>query len=125
MAAASCSPESFPSFGNDFSVKDKYAETAIYVSDGGRETCSALTGHRHGLSIRLSTRAWPRGHGYARRGLQTEARNSVGTPVGCITASADSVDAAYSVARFFPVPVRLSDAEDAVRLNSVLSTMTR
>ena len=106
-------------FGNDFSVKVKYAETGDIpcpTADAkpvapSQVTVTVINTTQHqGLASKATDMLQT-------AGFQTEEpSNSDVEYTGRvrITAGADSVDAAYSVARFFPGShVRLSDAEDA------------
>ena len=106
-------------FGNDFSVKIKYAETGdipcptANTKPVAPDQVSVLvinTTQHQGLASKATDML-------STAGFQTEepANSDVEyTGKVRITARADSVDAAYSVARFFPGShVRLSDAEDA------------
>nr|WP_306284525.1 LytR C-terminal domain-containing protein [Schaalia odontolytica] len=106
-------------FGNDFSVKVKYAETGDIpcpTADAkpvapSQVTVTVINTTQHqGLASKATDML-------STAGFKTEEpANSDTEYTGKvrITARADSVDAAYSVARFFPGShVRLSDAEDA------------
>ena len=106
-------------FGNDFSVKIKYAETGDIpcptantkpVAPSQVTVTVINTTPHQGLASKATDML-------STAGFQTEEpANSDTEYTGKvrITARADSVDAAYSVARFFPGShVRLSDAEDA------------
>lgn len=105
-------------FGNDFSVKVKYAETgdipcptvdAKPVAPSQVTVTVINTTQHQGLASKATDMLQT-------AGFQTEEpTNSDVEYTGRvrITAGANSVDAAYSVARFFPGShVRLSDAQD-------------
>ena len=106
-------------FGNSFSVKVKYAEVGDIpcptadskpVAPSQVSVTVINTTQHQGLASKATDML-------STAGFQTEEpANSDTEYTGKvrITARADSVDAAYSVARFFPGShVRLSDAEDA------------
>ncbi len=109
----------FVPFGNDFSVKVKYAETGDIPCPTAdmkpvvpsQVTVTVINTTQHqGLASKATDMLQTAGfHTEEPSNSDVEYTGRVR-----ITAGADSVDAAYSVARFFPGShVRLSDAADA------------